>query len=211
MLKRKKPRQKTRKSEQKMMLNTRKLKPKMIESRLKRIEIKAETDAEKAKTEEERRIYLASLRWIRDRESKNSWSNDVNTPLEVLSFSDAFLKISFIVGEKEIVFEIQNKTDSGVKINWDDLSFIRSDGNASRVIHSGIRLVNRNDPQAPTLIPPTAKVSDNLIPSENIVSSSSSPGWLYLPLFSNTIEGNKFSLYIPLNNKRDYERILIQV
>jgi hypothetical protein len=133
-------------------------------------------------------------------------------PSEKLEYSDDFIDVVFTIGETQIGFDIQNKTDSGIKINWDELSMIYPTGTSSRVIHSGIRLMDRNAPQAPTIIPPNAKVSDILIPSENIYYLSGQyGGWNYHPLFGgdNSLAWNdkEFSIYFPLEikgSKKEY-------
>ena len=80
-------------------------------------------------------------------------------------------------------------------------------GTSSRVIHSGIKLADRNNPQAPTVIPPNAKVSDILIPSENIYYSELYNEWKYRPLFGGedrlVWNDKDFSIYFPLEIKGD--------
>ncbi|TRZ90984.1 hypothetical protein D4R89_03580 [bacterium] len=140
-----------------------------------------------------------------------NWLFSLEQPVqsETLSFSDDFIAITFIMAETQIGFDIQNKTNGGIKINWDDLSFIYPGGRSTRVIHSGIRLMDRNIPQATTIIPPNARVSDILIPSENI--NNNSGGWYTEPLFGgdNRLIWNdkEFSIYFPLEisgNKKEY-------
>jgi len=132
-------------------------------------------------------------------------------PSEDLAFSDDFIDVLFTIGGTQIGFDIRNKTDSGIKINWDDLSIIYPGGTSSRVIHSGIRLMDRNNPQAPTIIPPNARVSDVLIPSENIYYVSGQyGGWREHSLFGGdglSWDGKEFSIYFPLEikgNKQEY-------
>jgi hypothetical protein len=107
--------------------------------------------------------------------------------------------VVFAIGDKEIGFDIQNKTDTGIKINWDELSMIFPGGKSSRVIHSGVKLVDRNSPQAPTTSPPNAKVSDFLIPS------GENGGWRHSRLFKgNNIlawDNKEFIIYFPLEIK----------
>jgi len=120
-------------------------------------------------------------------------------PSKALTYSDNSLEVLFIVNEKQIDFRIQNKTDSGIKINWDEISIISTGGRASKIIHSGIRLVDRNNPQAPTFVPPQANITDILVPSENIRYGMSS--WITGNLFDGdplVYNGKEFSIYFPL-------------
>jgi len=140
-------------------------------------------------------------------------------PSESMAFSDDYIDALFIIREipgtimlkprLELGFEVQNKTDSGIKINWDELSMIYPDGKSFRVIHSGTRLVDKNSPQAPTTIPPNAKISDILTPSENISYVSEGgilpSGWYYSTLFGGdnklVWDGKEFSIYFPMEIK----------
>jgi len=136
-----------------------------------------------------------------------SFSLEEPKPSGTLTYSDDFIDVVFSFGNTQIGFDIQNKTDSGIKINWDDLSVIYPSGTSSRVIHSGIKLADRNNPQAPTVIPPNAKVSDILIPSENIYYSELYNEWKYRPLFGGedrlVWNDKDFSIYFPLEIKGD--------
>ena len=128
---------------------------------------------------------------------------------DTLIFSDEFIDIKFSVLEKLIDFHIQNKTNEGIKINWDELSFISPDGTASRVNHSsGIRVIEKGNPQVPTVIPPNTKISDSLIPTKNIYYSYD---WNAKDLFpgENKIIYNdkEFGIYFPIEikgSKKEY-------
>ena len=134
------------------------------------------------------------------------------TQSDTLSYSDDSIDVQFQVLNTQIAFDIQNKTNSGIKINWDELSFVSPEGTSSRVIHSGIKLIDRNAPQAPTVIPPNAKIHDILIPSENIFYSDSKfdGGWKETRLFpqdANLLDNSSCSVYFPLEirgEKKEY-------
>ena len=130
-----------------------------------------------------------------------TFSLEKPTPSNNLFYSDGFIDIAFLINKTQIGFAIQNKTESGIKLNWDEISFISPTGTASRVIHSGIRLIDKNNPQAPTVIPPNSKISDIVIPSENIKYEG---GWKEGRLFEGdyiTFNGKEFSIYFPLEIK----------
>jgi hypothetical protein len=144
------------------------------------------------------------------------WNFDLRAPVNSknLVYSDGAITIAFVISKSQVLFEIQNMTDSGIKINWDDISFISPTNRASRVVHSGIRFIDKSNPQAPTVIPPKSKISDILIPSENV---SFSTGWNEGSLFegdtSSYIVGNpeppkplifngrEFGIYFPIEIK----------
>ena len=63
--------------------------------------------------------------------------------------------------------ELTNKANEPIKIVWDDISLI-IDGQAHRVIHAGVRLVEKETPQATTIVPPGASITDVITPVDNI-------------------------------------------
>jgi len=126
------------------------------------------------------------------------------TQSKALSYSDNSIDVSFIISETRITFSIQNKTDSGIKINWDDLSFVSPTGRASKIIHSGVKLIDRNSAQAPTTIPPKSRISDIVVPAENIqyVNNTWQEGLLFAEdSLSLSYNGIEFSVYFPLEIK----------
>jgi hypothetical protein len=99
-----------------------------------------------------------------------------------------------------------NKTDRGIKINWDEVSYISPTGEAMRVIHKGIRFIDRNTPQPPTIVPPNSRISDIIVPSEHIYFVSGKYGsWVTMDLFydfdKTKYEGKEFSVYMPMEIK----------
>ena len=77
------------------------------------------------------------------------------------------MKITFSVGTKEIDFEIYNKTDKSIKIIWDETSFIPY-GEGKKVMHKGVKYVDRNAAQVPTAIPSKTTWSDMVVPTDNV-------------------------------------------
>jgi hypothetical protein len=120
----------------------------------------------------------------------------------------------------DLGFNLINKTDRAIKINWDDISFVSPRGKANRVVHTGIRYIERDATQAPTTVPPGAKLIDALTPVVLIYYSDGlnlgsygtyGQGWKTAPLFQGynkiDIENKEMSLYLPLEisgEKKEY-------
>lgn len=115
--------------------------------------------------------------------------------------------ISVTIGSqgKGLSLDIQNKAGGVVQILWDQCSFVGTDGYADGVIHTGTRLVEKGAPQAPTTIPPGAKVEESVYPKKKI---SWVDGWVYESLFPEQDTG-KFTLLLALSvdGKTVYESI----
>lgn len=126
----------------------------------------------------------------------------------VFDYSDRFIFVCFSVNRKEIGLVLMNKTSKPIKINWDEVCFITPEGLSKRVIHSGVRYIERDRPQAPSVIPPGGTIWDVIIPSENIYWSWY---WYKKDLFpeddKTTYRGKTFRVYMPLEimgKKKEY-------
>lgn len=97
-----------------------------------------------------------------------------NDSLQKFTYEDDMITSIFIVGDKQIAFEMTNKTDHTIKINWDEAAYIDVNGSTSKVIHSGIRYMDKAAPQAPSVIIKGAKLNDIIAPTDYIYYSE---GW----------------------------------
>jgi len=124
---------------------------------------------------------------------------------EELTFNDSFIGIQFSISKEQIDFILQNKTNTPIKIDWNQVSYVDIFSTAHRVIHTGIRYLEKDKPQAQTLIPPTAKIEDVISPSDYInYTSGKYGGWEKNPLFPESSEAKQnyenksFSIFMPL-------------
>ena len=121
-------------------------------------------------------------------------------------FEDDLIKAFFLFDSDSVLFEVNNKTDFTIKINWDNAAYIDTSSTSMRVIHSGVRLMDRNSSQAPSIIVRKGKLVDSVTPSENIYFISGQyGGWKYASLFpkynvesAKTYMGKSCSLLLPL-------------
>jgi hypothetical protein len=88
---------------------------------------------------------------------------------------------------KQFAFALTNKTSDTIKVVWDETSFVDKNAGANRIFHSGIKYIERNNPQAPTMVPSETKITDIIIPTENAYFSSE---WNILPIYSTWWEDN---------------------
>lgn len=110
-------------------------------------------------------------------------------------YEDDYIEIVWFVGTTQLNFELRNKSGHTIKINWDDVSFVDITGQVCRVMHSGVKYTERNNSQPATTIPKNAKISDLLLPTENVYYVSptryTSGGWReknLIPSFYNSKE-----------------------
>ena len=99
-------------------------------------------------------------------------------------FEDDLIRIVWLPTPEEFVFDLTNKTNHSIKIIWDEALYVDENGNSKRVMHSGVKYTDRNNPQPPTTVAKSATVSDLVFPTEN-VDWAGDPygGWQIKPLF----------------------------
>jgi hypothetical protein len=90
-----------------------------------------------------------------------------------------------------ISFQIQSKQDESILIIWDESAYTDIKGESKRIIHEGVRLMDRDKPQAPTVLPPKSRITGFIIPAENIYLDKE---WKASPLFRAGDSG-KCSIY----------------
>jgi hypothetical protein len=121
-----------------------------------------------------------------------------------LLFEDQSIRIRFALSEKHIGIILQNKTPSPVKVDWNNISYVDITGLAHGVMHTGVRYIERDRPQVPTIIPPAAMIDDVIIPSDHIsYTAGSGGGWTSRPFLPPLAEtdlylGKSFSVFMPL-------------
>lgn len=93
---------------------------------------------------------------------------------------DQLLRITWAGPDDQLGFELLNKSDSPVKILWDDAAYVDITGQSRKVIHSGVKLADRHSPQAPSVIPSKGRLNDIVYPSDHI---SYYGNWSQRPMF----------------------------
>jgi hypothetical protein len=119
-------------------------------------------------------------------------------------FEDQSIQILFSASEKQIGILLYNKMNTPIKVDWNSLSYVDITGLAHGVVHTGVRYMERDRPQVPTVIPPAAMIEDAIIPSDHIsYTPGSGGGWSSRALFPDMTEtdlyiGKSFSVFMPL-------------
>jgi hypothetical protein len=119
-------------------------------------------------------------------------------PSEDFVYEDAFIRIRF-VPLTQIAFELQNKTTNVIEVLWSQASFVDTSGEAHRVIHEGIRYIERNTSLPSTVIPPGAKITDVFHPADYVEYVDGK--WQLKMLFDqpyNAYGDKTFTVFLPL-------------
>lgn len=97
-------------------------------------------------------------------------------------YEDKFIGFTYkpITFGSSIPVAFLNKTNTPIKIIWDESAFINPSGQSEKIIHQGVQIINRNAPMSPSLIPPNANLIDSIIPTSRISWGTNS--WTYSPI-----------------------------
>jgi hypothetical protein len=118
-------------------------------------------------------------------------------------FSDDLIDLRAWARGSRIGIELTNKSDQSLKIDWDSVAYVSVTGQSQRVIHSGVRLMDRDKPQAPSVIVKRSTLTDELIPAENIYFVTGKyGGWRERGLFEREgLEGKAVHLLLPVQTE----------
>ena len=92
--------------------------------------------------------------------------------------------IDLIIYTDDYSFKIclENVSDSSIKIIWDDVIFVSYNGSIEKVMHKGVKYVDRNESQKPTTIIRNTRWEDVIIPTNLIYYSTNKYELLSTPL-----------------------------
>lgn len=120
-------------------------------------------------------------------------------------FEDGTINIVWSPSSSQFGFFLTNKTSHSIKIIWDEAVYVDESGMSKKIMHSGVKYIDRNNPQPPTTVVRGATISDIVFPTDNVYFESGKyGGWRELPLFPDSgmekieIE-NKAKTYIGKN------------
>lgn len=104
-------------------------------------------------------------------------------------YEDDYIDISWFVGSSQFSFNLKNKSEYSIKIPWDDVTYINTAGSVGRVMHSGVKYIDRNNSQPASVIPKGASLSDIVQPTDNVYYASGQyGGWRTSNLFNFNID-----------------------
>lgn len=108
-------------------------------------------------------------------------------------------------------FTLVNKLPKPITVEWDRCAFVDSGGSSHRVIHAGVRLMNRDQAQPPSVVGPGGRIEDLILPVDfvslqggrwrNLVYLPTDPkavGKSYSFIIALTVEGKPVELTVPV-------------
>ena len=117
-------------------------------------------------------------------------------------FEDKSVRIFFDLSARRIRLKVHNKTRQNLELKWDEAGFVDVGHLSHKVVHSGVNYMDKDKPQAPTVVAPGTTIEDTIVPKDYINEISGK--WTQRPLFPTAPEakaykGRTFSVLLPLS------------
>lgn len=123
---------------------------------------------------------------------------------EKLFYEDKSIKILFNITSEQINFQLNNKTEDLIEINWNKVTFVDFNSESQKIFHSNIKFIDKEKIMPETIIPPLAKINDFILPSVNSYYGEYSKSWVSNTLFPYLYKDSKelinktFGVFFPL-------------
>ncbi len=125
-----------------------------------------------------------------------------------LQFRDKNISVSFAVNEQGFEMRFENLSPHGLKILWDRAEYTDAGRQTKRLMHSGIRFPDRNNPIPDQFVLSQSSVQETLIPISNVYMLPQRKGYDVHPLFALDsdvaagLKGKSLILFIPVEINR---------
>ena len=118
--------------------------------------------------------------------------SDVNgKPTSGMAYIDNIIAIDWsYLHKSKLNFKLKNNTPSTIKIIWNDMAYVNVSGSTDRVMHAGVKYINRNEAQPPSSIPSGAFIEDAIIPT-SVVAFNSYSGWTEGDIFTVSLDSGR--------------------
>jgi hypothetical protein len=125
-----------------------------------------------------------------------------------LRFRDKNISVSFAVNEQGFEMRFENLSPHGLKILWDRAEYTDVSRQTKRLMHSGIRFPDRNNPIPDQFVLSQSSVQETVIPISNVYMLPQKKGYDIRPLFALEsdaaagLKGKNIILFIPVEINR---------
>lgn len=122
------------------------------------------------------------------------------------SYCDNVINIEIFADSKKFNFVLKNVSDTSIKLLWNEASFVNLNGSSCRVMHNGIKYIDRNGDQPASTIIKGAKLLDIIIPNDNVEFLDLSllglkSEWVINDMFSSKDANGHLSIMLPIQIK----------
>lgn len=101
-------------------------------------------------------------------------------------FEDEMIRILWRPSPVEMSFLLENKTDNSIRIIWNEAAYVSEKGESYRVIHTGVKYVDRDRPHVPSVVKEKGMLKDFVYPADYV--SYTRDEWVERPLYVGWVE-----------------------
>ncbi|MBI4245095.1 MAG: hypothetical protein HY606_13475 [Planctomycetes bacterium] len=123
-------------------------------------------------------------------------------------YEDKMIKVLWTFESTMIKFLITNKTEYSIKVIWDEAAYVDIKGTTHRIMHSGIKYTDRQNPQPPSVVASRGTLDELILPTDYVYFSGYGvfAGWSQYPLLPlnptiqevNQYKGQTIKVLLPL-------------
>lgn len=109
-------------------------------------------------------------------------------------FTDSLISVRIELAKDGFFAKIRNNQVEKIKVLWDESVFISTTGEATRITHSGIKLVEAEKSAVPSVIPENSYIEEFITPIkniENVTLSNGSSYWIVTPFMDKCASKDK--------------------
>jgi hypothetical protein len=121
--------------------------------------------------------------------------------LATIEDSNVFVTIA-IHNETDVEIQIENNSNQPISVDWDSFAYKTPFGESKRLIHSGVRLIDRNQAQSKNTVPAKGRITDMLVASDAIgYTTGRYGGWSTYPWIAIPPENCSFTIAYIIGNE----------
>jgi len=83
-------------------------------------------------------------------------------------YKDSLISFAWHITYQGLKLKLTNLSDKTLQVLWDDGSFMGPNGEAGRIIHSGIKYIHTDLQQVPTVVPKGSFISEFIVPYNDV-------------------------------------------
>jgi hypothetical protein len=117
-------------------------------------------------------------------------------------FEDQLVSMAWIFTRDRLAFKLTNKTRYSLKVLWDEASYLDAGGQSHRVMHNGVKYIDRSLTEPPSVVIRGGSLEDVVLPIDYVYSNGAD--WIEGPFFpgpldhAKQLKGKSVQVLLPL-------------
>jgi hypothetical protein len=103
-------------------------------------------------------------------------------------YEDELISIQWSPSPSALSFELKNNSSASMAIVWNESTFVDQSNESHKIMHAGIKYIDRSNSMPDTMVPKGTNTSDLLFPTDYVYYSD---GWSQHDIFKSKIKGKR--------------------